>query len=174
MMTKAIPVEPLTEAAFRLFGDVARCPTAGGAVVVGPTVGLRPSVPPRLRWVMARPTALPLRVVTMERHEHSSQSFVPASDRRWLVLVAPHADAGGPDMARARCFLAGPDQAITYRPNVWHHPLTVLDGPMAFAVLTFLDDGPGDEEFVPVSEHVVDDAGLASTLVRPKSTSPSD
>ena len=110
---------------------------------------------------MARTAALPLRVVTMERHEHSSQSFVPAGERRWLVLVAPHAeDGGGPDMARARCFLAGADQAITYRPNVWHHPLTVLDGPMAFAVLTFLDDGPGDEEFVPVREHVVDAAAL--------------
>ena len=159
-MIRVIAAEPLTAAAFAPFGDVADRPTAGSPVLVGPAVNLRATAAARLRWVNACPAAMPLRVATMERHVHSSQSFIPSGETRWLVLVAPHAGEGGaPDMTRARAFVAAADQAVTYRPNVWHHPLTTLDGPANFAVLTYLDGGPADEEFVPVTECAVDMPG---------------
>jgi ureidoglycolate lyase len=81
------------------------------------------------------------------RHEFSSQSFVPIEVGRWLVVVAPHAAAGGPDMHRARAFIANLRQGVTYGANVWHHPLTILDRPAAFAVYMWLEGGKGDEEF---------------------------
>ena len=46
----------------------------------------------------------------MERHEFSSQTFVPVDVVRWLIVVAPHATQGGPDMAKARAFIANGQQ----------------------------------------------------------------
>jgi ureidoglycolate lyase len=64
-----------------------------------------------------------------------------------LIVVCPHAPGGGPDVARAVAFLAAPDQGITYRMNVWHHGLTVLDRPARFAVLMWRNGTASDEEF---------------------------
>ena len=101
-------------------------------------------------------TVLPLRSSTMERHEFSSQSFVPQEAGRWLAIVAPHAKDGGPDMARARAFLCRPDQGVTYGANVWHHPFTVLDAPARFVITMWRDGSKGDEEFVEVPEFTVE------------------
>ncbi len=92
----------------------------------------------------------PLRSDYMERHEFSSQTFVPLDVERWLIVVAPHASAGGPDVTGMKAFIATGRQGVTYRPNTWHHGLTVLDRPGRFAVFMWLDGGKGDEEFVPV------------------------
>jgi ureidoglycolate lyase len=64
--------------------------------------------------------------------------------------VCPHAAGGGPDMARAQAFLAGPDQGVTYRMNTWHHGLTVFDRPARLAVFMWRDGTSADEEFVPI------------------------
>ena len=53
---------------------------------------------------------------------------------RWLVVVAPHAANGGPDIKRMQAFIAGPDAGIIFGADIWHHPLTVLDGPGSFAI----------------------------------------
>ena len=92
----------------------------------------------------------------MERHEFSSQSFIPQEGGRWLAIVAPHAAGGGPDMARARAFLARPDQGVTYGANVWHHPFTVLDREARFVIVMWRDGTKGDEEFVEVPEFSVE------------------
>ena len=46
-------------------------------------------------------------------------------------------------------------QGVTYRPDTWHHGLTVLDRPGRFAVFLWRDGGKGDEEFVPVPPFTV-------------------
>jgi ureidoglycolate lyase len=148
-MTRILHPVPLAEAAFAPFGHVLARPTSG-SLVVGPTENLRPGVGPRLSWSRPKLSVLPLQVATMERHEFSSQSFLPMGEVDWLILVAPHGD-GGPDMAAAVAFLADGAQAITYRPNTWHHPITALTPDAGFAVLTFLDGSKTDEEFVPVA-----------------------
>ena len=76
---------------------------------------------------------LPLEVKLLERHEFSSQTFVPLDVGRWLVVVCPHAPLGGPEVAHGRALIAGPDQGISYRMNTWHHGFTVLDWPGRFA-----------------------------------------
>lgn len=98
---------------------------------------------------------LPLEVKLLERHEFSSQTFVPLYVGRWLVVVCLHATLGGPDVAHGRAFIAGPDQGITYRMNTWHHGLTVLDRPGRFAIFMWLDCSSGDEEFVPVTPFTI-------------------
>lgn len=74
-------------------------------------------------------------VRVLERHEFSSQAFVPmgGGGGRYLVLVAlPGAD-GKPDLATLRAFVATSAQGISYAPNVWHHPLIALEKVTDFA-----------------------------------------
>ena len=141
-----IELRPLNAADFAPFGTVS---DAGDQAEVGPIVGTRAGVGPRLRWNLAGVTTLPHRATVMERHRFSSQCFIPCdAGARWLVLVMPHAADGGPDPAGAIAFVADGRQALTYAPDVWHHPLTTIDVSARFAVLTHLDGVAEDTEFV--------------------------
>src|SRR5438046_4391112 len=95
----------------------------------------------------------------MERHEFSSQSFLPLDVARWLVVVAPAGADGGPDPSRAVAFLAGPGQGVTYHAGTWHHPLTILDRPARFAVVMWRDGTSTDEEFGTLAAPVLIDIG---------------
>ena len=147
--------EPLTSAAFLPYGEVLEGPAIPGRTHFEDALAnLRPAARPSLSLVVKEPvTAFPIRSHRMERHQFSSQSFIPQEAGRWLVVVSPHrAQGAGPDMARARCFLARGDQGVTYGADVWHHPFTVLDREARFAVLMWRDGTAQDEEFVDVPE----------------------
>jgi len=144
-----IAARPLTAAAFAPFGTVT---DAGDQAEVGPIVNGRIGVGPRPRWSLAGVTTLPHRATVMERHRFSSQCFIPCDvGARWLVLVMPHSADGGPDPAGALAFVADGGQALTYAPDIWHHPLTAIGAALRFAVLTHLDGGAEDTEFVALS-----------------------
>lgn len=146
--------EPLTSAAFLPYGEVLEGPAIPGRTSFEDALAnRRPGARPSLSLVVKEPVAsLPIRAKVMERHRFSSQSFVPQEAARWLVVVAPHLAQGtGPDMARARCFLARGDQGVTYGADVWHHPFTVLDRMARFAVLMWKDGSAEDDEFVDVA-----------------------
>jgi ureidoglycolate lyase len=150
--------EPLTSAAFLPFGEVIECPAIPGRTYFEDALSsLRPGARPSLSLTVKAPlAALPLLSTTMERHEFSSQSFVPQEAGRWLAVVAPHAASGGPDMARARAFLCRPDQGVTYGANVWHHPFTVLDRTARFVIVMWRDGTSTDEEFAKVAPFSVE------------------
>ncbi|BBK41440.1 putative ureidoglycolate lyase [Allostella vacuolata] len=148
---------PLTQDAFAPYGEVLTLPDGAGRSYFEDALGnLRPEARPSLSMSVRAPLeALPLQANLLERHEFSSQSFVAIDASRWIVIVCPHAADGGPDVARAIAFVAGPGQGVTYRPNTWHHGLTVLDRPGKFAVFMWRDGTKGDEEFVPVAPFTV-------------------
>lgn len=150
--------EPLTSAAFLPYGDVIECPAMPGRTYFEDALSsLRPKARPSLSLTVKAPlTDLPLRSTTMERHEFSSQSFIPQEGGRWLCIVAPHGPDGKPDMARARAFLCRPDQGVTYGANVWHHPFTVLDREARFVIVMWRDGTSTDEEFVQVAPFSVE------------------
>ena len=151
------PVRALTSAAFAPYGEVLTLPTQTGRYAADAALAsLRPEARPSLSFSQRDPVELPLQVRQMERHAFSSQSFIPLTPARFLVLVAPHAASGGPDMARAEAFLAAPGQGITYGADIWHHPMAVLDAPTRFAIFMWLDGSAGDEEFVDVSPFTLD------------------
>jgi ureidoglycolate lyase len=152
-----ITPQALTRDAFAAFGDVIDVPDTAGRTYYDAALGnLRPDARPNLSLSLKPETAdRPLRADLLERHEFSSQTFVPIDVGRWLIVVAPHAVAGGPDRAGVRAFIATGRQGVTYRPNTWHHGLTVLDRPGRFAVFMWLDGGTGDEEFVPVEPFTI-------------------
>ncbi len=145
-----IIARPLNAAAFAPYGDVLAPPAEPGRVYF--EKGLkngRPGAWPSLSTTHSRPfAALPLEAKILERHEFSSQSFMPLDVSRWLVIVAPSAPAGGPDPSRALAFIAGPGQGVTYHMGTWHHGLTALDRPARFAVFMWRDGTQTDEEFV--------------------------
>jgi ureidoglycolate lyase len=142
----------LTQEAFARFGDVLEGPALPGRVAADGAIGPRdPALRPSLAIVLKPHVDLPLRATTMERHPFSSQTFIPLDAGSWLVVVAPDAAGGGPDMTLAQAFLARPDQGVTYRADVWHHPFTVLERPSRFAVLMWKRGTPADDVFVEVA-----------------------
>jgi ureidoglycolate lyase len=152
--------EPLTASAFAPFGAVLEAPADPGRQYFDEhLMNRRPASRTSLSISRLLPIAqLPLRAELFERHEFSSQTFLPLSASRYLVIVAPAAAAGGPDAARARAFVAQAGQGISYHANIWHHGMTVLDAPAVFSVLMWRDGTSGDEEFVtlprPLTIHV--------------------
>jgi ureidoglycolate lyase len=152
-----IDTQPLTREAFAPFGDVIDVPNEPGRKYYEEALGnLRPTAHPSLSLSLKAETPdRPLKAELLERHEFSSQTFVPIDVARWLIVVAPHAKAGGPDLAGVRAFVATGKQGVTYKPNTWHHGLTVLDKPGRFAVFMWRDGGKGDEEFVPVAPFTI-------------------
>jgi len=154
-----LTAQPLTAEAFAPFGEVLEAPGAPGRAYFDRALAnLRPAASPSLSIVAKEPVAaLPLRSTVMERHPFSSQSFIPMDAGRWLAVVAPRAaEGGGPDIARARAFLARGDQGVTYGVGVWHHPFTVLDRTARFAVFMWRDGTAADDEFVDVPPFEID------------------
>src|SRR5881409_4126406 len=119
-----IVATPLTPKSFAPYGDVLMAPDDFGRAYFD--AGLqtsRSTARPSLSVSRVRPlTSLPLEAKVLERHEFSSQSFLPLDVSRWLVVVAPSAADGGPDAARAVAFLAGPGHGVTYHAGTWHPP----------------------------------------------------
>jgi ureidoglycolate lyase len=148
--------QPLTKEAFAPFGDVIDMPRDAGRFYYDDALGnLRPQARASLSVALKAETPdRPMKSELMERHEFSSQTFIPVDVGRWLIVVAPHAAAGGPDMADARAFIADGSTGVTYRANTWHHGLTTLDRPGRFAVFMW-KAGTADEEFVPVAPFTV-------------------
>ncbi len=154
-MSRVLRLEKLTAEAFAPFGDVVEPPPLGDRLSLMTTLGgTDGAVTPRLSFGHAAPLPLPLVATQMERHNRSSQCFVPMEAGRWVVIAAP--DAGGrPDASRLRGFVAGPDQAVNYHRGVWHHPSRVLDRAARFAVLMWTTGETAlDEEWADLPEAV--------------------
>jgi ureidoglycolate lyase len=146
--------EPLTPEAFAPFGTVIQGLSDPGRVFFNEGLASsRSNARFDLSLALLNPLAeMPLRATVMERHEFSSQTFLPLRVARYLIIVAPAAARGGPDTNLARAFVASGRQGLTYRMNTWHHGLTVLDEPGEFAVLMWCDGSKGDEEFCTLEQ----------------------
>ena len=141
MPLAALPVEPLSAAAFAPFGEVVEpaaakqvyainegtaqrfhdlatldCGAEGGRVIVS--------------LFRAAARELPFAVRMLERHPLGSQAFVPLDPAtRYLVVVA------GDPAATPRAFLVDAGRGINLRRGTWHHPLIALDAVADFLVL---------------------------------------
>jgi len=149
---KTIIAKPLNAKDFAPFGDVLDMPKQPGRVYFQEALGnLRPHASASLSTTLKEPSPdLPFEVNLLERHEFSSQSFMPAEVKCWMIVVAPHDAQGQPDLERIQAFLADDTQGITYKPNTWHHGLTVFGAAGKFNIFMWRDNSPGDEEFVTV------------------------
>ena len=150
--------ERITAENFAPFGDVLTAPPLSGKVSFdGALHNGRPGAHPSLALADCPALAsLPLTVTKLERHQYSSQSFIPLSGGGKLLVVAPHREGVGPDLSAVRAFVTLPSEGITYRANIWHHSLTLLDRPGVQCVMMWTDGSNGDEEFADVAPFTVD------------------
>jgi ureidoglycolate lyase len=148
-MSAKLHCEPISEAAFAPFGLVLRRPSPGGPRLdlTAELQNRRPTAKPRFTLATAPPRTLPMVATRLERHVYSSQTFTPVDGAGYLVLVAPHGADGMPDIAGLKAFHVPRDVGVHYFADTWHHPLTPLERPATFTVLTFIDGGPTDEEW---------------------------
>lgn len=152
---------PLTQDEYRAYGDVieARADVKPVTANLGfarrhnflaPISDLRPGrASPNLCVFRCDPMVPPggtqFDVKLLERHEHSTQAFIPMNGvRRYLVLVALGGDS--PDIKTLKAFMATGSQGITYRPGIWHHPLVALDQVSDFTCLVYECGDAGDCE----------------------------
>lgn len=142
---------------FAHFGQVFACPPLGETDrhVIDELQNLRSTARPRLSFITVAPTKLPLEATMLERHIYSSQAFVPLDCAGYLVAVAPKRPNGLPDIEALTLFRVPHDVAINYRPDIWHHPITVLDRAARFQVLTFIDGTSDDQEIVKLPPGVM-------------------
>jgi ureidoglycolate lyase len=145
-------LEPLSADAFAPFGRVLEIPRMPGRLNADDALtSLRDNAKPQLALIQLEPTAAPFTVTEVERHAFSSQIFVPIEVSRYVLLVATNNGAPRPEPHELRGFVAGPAQAISYHPNVWHHRMTVLDSAARFAAMLWVDKSADDEEFVDLA-----------------------
>ncbi|UEM18404.1 ureidoglycolate lyase [Skermanella mucosa] len=160
-----IPIfpRPLDPAGFAPFGDVVQA-GPGSVTRVNDGRADRFDGIGRLERVMGETTPtvavyridasnLPHRIPRLERHPLSSQLFVPMDAARYLVVAVPSDEDGMPVPEGAAAFLAAANQAINYRPGVWHCPLVALDRPADFImVMGQAFDASADCEFFDLPE----------------------
>jgi len=152
----SIRLEAVTAEAFAPFGLLLPAPAPGEPrrELYGELQNLRETARPRLSLATTAPRTLPLTATEMERHVQSSQTFVPIDCAGYLVMVAPHGSDDRPDPEGVRAFRVPGDVGVHYFANTWHHPLTALERPGSFVVLTFIDGGPEDEQFLKLPQEI--------------------
>jgi ureidoglycolate lyase len=155
-MLKTVQLLPITDAAFAPFGTIIQAPVIPGqrnpyTAWLGSE---RAGMTPRLHTNHVSAAVLPYTIDTLERHPYSAQIFIPLDVARYIVVVAPEAPGGGPDVMRIQAFLAPGNAGIVYRQSVWHAGASVLDRPGSFAVLMWRNDTPDDEEFISLGQSI--------------------
>ncbi len=94
--------------------------------------------------VRATPRALPFRLQCVERHQLSTQAFVPLRASRWVVVVAVAGPA--PSASDLCAFVATSEQGVNYSRGTWHHPLLAIDEAAEFLVIDRISDDGGDDD----------------------------
>ncbi len=151
-----IRLAPLTEAAMAPFGAVIKAPAQPGDrnIYTSWLRSERTGMTARLHMNLVSAAALPYSIDKLERHLHTAQIFIPLDVARYIVVVAPDAVSGGPDVTRLQAFLAPGNLGIVYRQGVWHAGASVLDRPGSFGVLMWRNDSSDDEEFVELGHAI--------------------
>ena len=79
---------------------------------------------PAISIFSGSPREIPIQIKIMEKHPIASQSFLPIQNYDWLIVVSMEKNEL-PDLDTLRCFQVDVNLGITYKANVWHHPLLV-------------------------------------------------
>lgn len=160
----SVEPEPLTPETFARFGDTVSRPTGERRRYLPTSVDCAEDAKGVSLWLSsaAAVKTLPLQLSVLERHPYSAQTFIPLDAGQYLVVVCEAASTGDPDLRTLRAFLAGGHQSVTFARNVWHHPMTVLDQPIEFAVAMGMTGRGDDDVFRDLDAHVTVTAQPAS------------
>ncbi len=162
-----LPVEPLTAAAFAVFGDVLEATGQPDKIINQGLCGrfhdrarldFGPQGRAGISIFHAQARSLPYTVELLERHPEGSQAFIPMTADPFLVIVASDLD-GQPTGVRA--FRTAPGQGINILRNTWHGVLAPLADPGLFTVVDRIGATPNLDEFWLASPLVVVDRPIA-------------
>lgn len=148
----AILTQPLTAAAFAPYGDVLELKSQPDKLINQGLCGRHHDLAEMdfhggragISLFDAQPRSFPHTLDMVERHPDGSQAFIPMSQTRFLVIVAPDQD-GKPGTPLA--FETAPGQSINLHRGTWHGVLTPLSAPGMFAVVDRIGDGDNLEEY---------------------------
>ena len=76
---------------------------------------------------------LPLRIDRVERHPLGSQAFIPLSQCRMIVVVAPPAESV--EASDLQAFETNGKQGINYRRGTWHMPLVAFESGQRYLII---------------------------------------
>jgi len=94
-----------------------------------------------------------LELKLLERHEFSTQVFMPMEAGRYITIVALGQDQ--PDLDTLAAFVMEGPQGISYHPGTWHYPMTVLDKQLDMFCLVYEDGTSGDCEIKNLASPVI-------------------
>lgn len=96
----------------------------------------------------------PLKLILLERHEYSTQVFLPMSSSSSYLTVVALGDEQ-PDLDSIRAFVVTGGQGISYHPGIWHYPMTVIGEPMDLACIVYEDETKDDCEIWKTNQSIV-------------------
>jgi len=138
-----LKAQPLTPEAFAAFGDVIDSRVADSFPINGGRTRryhdlarvetLGDEAKALISIFVSEPVELPLELDSLERHPQGSQAFMPLHGERFLIVVAPPAEAVDP--AAVRAFVTDGRQGVNYRAGTWHAVQSVLESQGEFLVV---------------------------------------
>lgn len=155
---RRVRLVPITQAAFAPYGELlpapATAPRRDGAAAI---VNGRGGAAANLALVRGEPFAglMPLR--RLERHAHSSQTFLPLAVDAYVVVLAPDRD-GLPDEGAIVAYRVPGTTGLNYRPGAWHAHMMTLAAPGTFAMLVHEDGTDADCTFAAIAPVLVEGA----------------
>ena len=138
-----MPIKPLTAAAFTPYGDVLQVaddkehfPINDGYTERYHDLANIDVADEDGRAIVSifrsTPLVMPIKIKMMERHPLSSQAFMPLSQQRYLVVVAPKGEF---NKDKIQVFLAQATQGVNYHKGTWHHFCLALNKDSDFLVI---------------------------------------
>lgn len=86
-----------------------------------------------LHIYVAKKRAFPLKINMLEKHPYFSQTFMPRSNKPFLVVVALGEDK--PDLNSLKVFKTNGNQGVHYNRGIWHFPLISIEDNEQFIVI---------------------------------------
>jgi ureidoglycolate lyase len=153
-----ISLEELTPRSFASFGQVLQAPENNtrqdfAAKVENDRASMART---NLALIAASPARLPMEIKSLERHAHSSQTFLPLVVREYLVVVCGDDGNGRPNLQTLRAFRVSGRAGVNYNRGTWHHGMTTIGDRGTFAMLVHEDGSADDCEFVDVEPILVE------------------
>ena len=91
----------------------------------------------------------------LERHPHSTQSFIALSAKRWILAVAPDGPDGRPDTGNIVYAVLGQGDAVCIEKSVWHAPILALESGAELAMQMWRTESGEDTELFELPKKLV-------------------
>lgn len=151
MSERSIQLQPLTQEAFKPYGDVLVIDTVTPKLINNDKCRRYSDLAnldilegkTGISLFYADIRTLPYELTLLERHPLGSQSFIPMDASEYIIIVAEDKN-GVPQTPIA--FFADCTQSINIARNTWHGVLTPVSGSGLFAVVDRIGDGLNLEE----------------------------